>query len=119
LYAYRLYENDRYYRVLRSAGNYLAAHAPPGEVLTVVHEATVVSFYADHPYTMLYVLPFDAIMEKLPQAHYLVFDDRVFPQLDEAQIQAVVNYVYTDFHVEVELAENGRSLSIFRNADLD
>jgi 4-amino-4-deoxy-L-arabinose transferase-like glycosyltransferase len=119
LYAYRLYENDRYYRVLRSAGNYLAAHAPPGEVLTVVHEATVVSLYADRPYSMLYVLPFDAIMEKLPEAHYLVFDDRVFPQLDEAQIQAVVNYVTTDFHVEVELAENGRSLSIFRNADLD
>jgi hypothetical protein len=115
LYAQRLHENDRYYGVLRSAGIYLAEHTPVEEVLTVVHEATVISLYADRHYKMLYVLSYDAVIEELAQAHYLVYDNRVFPQLSEGQIQEVEAYIYSHFAVETEITKNGRIVTIYRN----
>ncbi|MGB9879177.1 MAG: ArnT family glycosyltransferase, partial [Anaerolineae bacterium] len=41
LYAWRIFENDRYYNVLRMAGLYLQERTEPDEVVTVLHEATV------------------------------------------------------------------------------
>jgi len=116
LYAYRLQENDRYYGVLHSAGLYLAEHTPAEEVITVVHEATAVSYYADRPYKMLYVLSYDAVMEELAQSQYLVYDNRMFPQLSEGQIQDVEAYLHSHFEVEAAITENGRTVMIYRNA---
>ena len=114
LYAFRLSENDRYYAALRSAGVYLSEHTQPGEILNVVHEATVTSLYADRHYNMLYVLPFEAIIETLSQAHYLVYDDHVFLQLNDSQIQAVEAYIHDHFSVAAEMTDNGRDVLIYQ-----
>ncbi len=118
LYAYRLQENDRYYGALRSAGLYLAEHTPAKELLAVVHEGPVVSFYANRHYLMLYVLSFETIIKELAQIRYLIYDHRVFTHLNESQMQEVETYIRSHFGVETEITENGRTVTIYRNEDL-
>jgi hypothetical protein len=65
LYAWRLFENDRYYNILRLAGLYLKEHTEPDEVITVLHEATVTAYYAERHYYMLYTASLDVAMRIL------------------------------------------------------
>ena len=74
----RAVTNDRYYGALAGAGSYLSTHSPPDAVITVLHEATVVGYYADRNYNMLYTLPYAEAVAVLENTNYLVYDQPVF-----------------------------------------
>ncbi len=44
LYGWRVQENDRFYNVLRLAGQYLREQTDPAEVITVAHQASVTAY---------------------------------------------------------------------------
>jgi hypothetical protein len=67
---------------------------------------------------MLYTFPFEKVIEKLSQARYLVYDQRVFPQLSEDQIQEAEAYIRRHFAVETEFTENGRGVTLYRNVNV-
>lgn len=117
LYAWRLFENDRYYNVLRLAGLYLRDHTDPNEVITVLHEATVTAYYADRHYYMLYTAPFETVMRTLDRTRYLVWDHEVFLALTEEQVQAVREYVEKHFAVEKTIHDEYRQVIIYRRLD--
>ncbi len=119
LYAFRLFESDRNFGALRAAGLYLAERTQLGEVVTVVHQAPVITFYTDRPSNQLQFQPFDKVMASLARARYLVVDDHVFAQLSEQQIQDFIDYIVRYFDLEVEVTENGRSIPIYRRAGLE
>jgi len=118
LYAWRLFENDRYYNVLHLAGLYLQEHTEPDEVITVVHEATVTAYYANRHYNMLYTAPMERVIQILEQTRYLVWDNVVFLALNEDQIQAVQNYVTQHFVVEQMIQDKYRQVTIYRRQDI-
>jgi len=118
LYAWRVFENDRYYNVLRLAGLYLQEHTEPDEVITVVHEATVTAYYANRHYNMLYTAPMERVIQILEQTRYLVWDNVVFLALNEDQIQAVQNYVTQHFVVEQVIQDKYRQVTIYRRQDI-
>ncbi|MDW8068306.1 MAG: glycosyltransferase family 39 protein [Anaerolineae bacterium] len=117
LYAWRLFENDRYYNVLRLAGLYLQAHTDSREIITVVHEATVTAYYADRHYHMLYTLPMEGVMKVLEETRYLVWDHTVFLSLSEEQIRAVQEYVSQHFFVDRVIRDDYRELTIYRRRE--
>jgi 4-amino-4-deoxy-L-arabinose transferase-like glycosyltransferase len=118
LYAWRLFENDRYYNVLRLAGLYLQEHTDPDEVITVVHEATVTAYYASRHYYMLYTIPLDRVLAILEQTRYLVWDHELFLALNEEEIQIVREYVKQHFFVEQVIRDQYREVTIHRRRDL-
>lgn len=117
LYAWRLFENDRYYNVLRLTGLYLREHTNPDEIITVVHEATVTAYYANRHYYMLYTLPLDRVMAILEQTRWLVWDHELFLALDEGGVQAVREYVKQHFSVEQVIRDQYREVIIYRRED--
>lgn len=117
LYAWRLFENDRYYNVLRLAGLYLREHTDPEEVITVVHEATVTAYYANRHYYMLYTLPLEGVIRTLEGTRYLVWDHEVFLALNGEEIRAVREYVSQHFLVETVVRDEYREVTIYRRLE--
>lgn len=117
LYAWRLFENDRYYNVLRLAGLYLQKHTAPEEVITVVHEATVTAYYSNRHYYMLYTLPLEGVIRTLEGTRYLVWDHEVFLALNEEQIGAVREYVSQHFLAETVIQDGYREVTIYRRRE--
>lgn len=117
LYAWRLFENDRYYNVLRLAGLYLHEHTDPEEVITVVHEATVTAYYANRHYYMLYTLPLEGVIRILEGTRYLVWDNEVFLALNGEEIRAVREYVSQHFLVETVVRDEYREVTIYRRLE--
>ncbi len=117
LYAWRLFENDRYYNVLRLAGLYLQEHTGPEEIITVVHEATVTAYYANRHYNMLYTLLMEEVIRVLEGTCYLVWDHEIFLRLDEGQIGVVREYVNQHFLVEQVIRDNYREVTIYRRRE--
>ncbi|MBC7227599.1 MAG: glycosyltransferase family 39 protein [Thermoflexales bacterium] len=117
LYAWRLFENDRYYNVLRLTGLYLQNHTEPKEIITVVHEATVTAYYANRHYNMLYTLPLERVMQVLAGTRYLVWDHEVFLALNEGQIYVVREYVNQHFEVEQVIRDDYREVTIYRRRE--
>lgn len=62
---------------------------------------------------------FDSVIASLSQAHYIVVDDHVFTQLTEQQIQTVLNYINQHFSLETTIAENGRTVPVYRHINLN
>lgn len=116
-YAWRLFENDRYYNVLRLAGLYLKVRTDSREIITVVHEATVTAYYANRHYHMLYTLPIEGVMKVLERTRYLVWDHTVFLSLSEGQIRAVQEYVDRHFFVDRVIRDNYREVTIYRRRE--
>ncbi|MCS7220902.1 MAG: glycosyltransferase family 39 protein [Anaerolineae bacterium] len=114
LYAWRLLENDRFYRVLRLAGEYLREHTKPDEVITVAHQATVVAYYADRHYYMLYTLSKDAIDAILARTRYLVWDDPTFLALTPSEVADLRQEIQERFRVEQVIRDRDREVLIYR-----
>jgi len=117
LYAWRVFESDHYYNVLRLTGLYLQEHTEPEEVITVVHEATVTAYYANRHYNMLYTAPMESVMQILEQTRYLVWDNTVFLALTEDQIRTVQEYVAQHFGVEQVIQDEHRQVTIYSRRD--
>jgi len=117
IYAHRLLANEPYYNALRLAGIYLNEHSAPSSVIAVVHEATVVGYYADRPYMMLYTRSSEsAVIQTLAQTQYLVWDHTVFPTLTEEQIHAVQDYVAQHFTVAQVIRDDHREITIYQRS---
>ncbi len=114
LYGWRLLENDRFYRVLRLAGEYLRERTEPDEVITVAHQATVVAYYADRHYTMLYTLPKDAMDAILDRTRYLVWDDPIFLALTPSEVADLRREIQERFRVEQVIRDGDREVLIYR-----
>jgi 4-amino-4-deoxy-L-arabinose transferase-like glycosyltransferase len=117
-YRARLYDNDRFYHALMATGDYVRTHTAPGEVITVVHEAPTVGYYADRSYEMLYTRRAGDVGRLLQDARLLVWDDGVFSYLSEQQIHAVQDYVASHFTVAQVIRDDYRAITVYqRNAD--
>ncbi len=117
IYAHRLLANEPYYNALRLAGAYLKEHSAPTSVIAVVHEATVIGYYADRPYIMLYTANSEsAVIQILMQTQDLVWDHTVFPSLTEEQIHAVQEYVAQHFTVAQVIRDDHREITIYRRS---
>lgn len=115
-YAERL-ANEAYYRVLTLAGERVAAITEPEQVIAVVHQATVVAYYADRPYQMLYTLPMQRVMDALSKAEVLVWDAPTFPLLTGNEIGHVSAAVSAGFALQEVVNDDGRSVAIYRSKD--
>ena len=113
-YAQRVLHNDSFYGVLRLAGAYIGEHTTPTEVITVAHQATVVGYYADRRYQMLYTLPLDRALRVLDTTDMLVWDDSVFLAMDAAGLQTVQDYVARHFDQEKIIRDNDRQVTVYR-----
>jgi hypothetical protein len=111
---YRAVHSDSYYSALANAGAYLNAHTPPDAVIAVIHEATVVGYYADRSYRMLYTLSLDETLQVLAQTEYLVFDHVVFVRQVDSEIQEVLDYIDAHFELEHEVQDPHRQITILR-----
>jgi len=112
-YTQRVLHNDSFYGVLRLAGAYVGEHTLPDEVITVAHQATVVGYYADRRYQMLYTLPVDRALRVLDTTHVLVWDDPVFLAMDATQLQTVRNYIAHHFEQEKIIRDNDRQVIVY------
>jgi 4-amino-4-deoxy-L-arabinose transferase-like glycosyltransferase len=116
VYARPLLENDRFYNVLRLAGERVTDLTAPRQVLTVAHQGTVIGYYADRPYRMLYTLREDAVLQALDETDVLVWDDPQFFFLDADQVQRVRNYVEQYFGVDRVVSDGERRVTIYSRA---
>lgn len=114
LYGWRLLENDRFYRVLRLAGEYLREHTEPDEVITVAHQATVVAYYADRHYYMLYTSSKGVINAILARTRYLVWDDPIFLALTPSEVADLRREIQERFQVEQVIRDGDREVLIYR-----
>jgi 4-amino-4-deoxy-L-arabinose transferase-like glycosyltransferase len=114
VYAERI-ANDEFYRILAMTGRRINAITAPDEVVTVVHQATVVAYYADRPYTMLYTLPSPLLIDEvLDGASVLVWDAPTFLGLESNEIERVQATVTAEFSLEEEVSDNRRSVGVYR-----
>jgi hypothetical protein len=111
----RAVRNDRYYTAVAHAGAYLKDHTPPDAVIAVIHEATVVGYYADRSYRMLYTLDLDRTLQVLAETEFLVYDRVVFVRQTEAETQQALDYIQAHFELEREIHAEGRRVVILRN----
>jgi hypothetical protein len=114
LYGWRLLENDHFYRVFQLAGEYLQRRTRPNEVITVAHQATVVAYYADRPYVMLYTLSREAIDAALARTRYLVWDDPIFLALTPSEVADLRQEIQRRFRVEEVIRDGDREVLIYR-----
>jgi 4-amino-4-deoxy-L-arabinose transferase-like glycosyltransferase len=114
LYSARLLSNDQFYNVLRLAGEYLREHTDPNEVITVAHQATVTSYYADRRTLMLYTMPQDAIERTLQRTTVLVWDDENFQVLSRPEVEALRQEVEKRFVIEQVVRDDVRAVTIYR-----
>jgi hypothetical protein len=113
-YRTRMFRNNRYYGVLREAGQYLSETTSSGETIVVVHEGTVLGYYADRSYTFLYTRQYDSVMDTLTEANYLVYDNPSFFYLSEEEIGEVDEYIESNFQIEETIQDDFRSILIYR-----
>jgi 4-amino-4-deoxy-L-arabinose transferase-like glycosyltransferase len=113
-YAQRLLRSDPFYNVLRLAGIYIRNHAPAEEELVVAHQATVVAYYADRHYNMLYTLSQEGIMQVLAHTNHLLWDDPILTRLDGEQVKEVQEYVAQHFDVEQIIQDEHRRITYYR-----
>lgn len=114
LYSQRMFESDRYYNVLKLAGEYLDSHAPEGEQLLVVHEGPVVSYYAHRPYRFLYTESLAGVEELLAAGDYLVLDHPIFVRLTAEEVEQVIQTIQVDFNLEQTIQDPYRQVMIYR-----
>jgi 4-amino-4-deoxy-L-arabinose transferase-like glycosyltransferase len=114
VYARLLLENDRFYGVLRLAAEQVRDRTAPGDVVTIAHQGTVVSYYADRHYRMLYPLSEDAVMQVLEGTDVLLWDDPYFLLLDAGQTKRVRDYVDQHFSVDRVVQDGERRVTIYR-----
>lgn len=114
LYSWRVFQSDRYHNVLYLTGLYLREHTRPTEVIAIVHQATVVGYYADRHYEMLYTKPLQSILHLLAEVDHLVWDATVFLALDDEQIQLIEAYVAQHYAVEQTIQDGERQVTIYR-----
>jgi hypothetical protein len=98
-FAFRVFHSEHYYGALRAVGEVLGQHTPSDTIIAVVNQGTVVSYYADRPYRLLYTLPYDRAIEVLEKTEFLVFDRWVFLFQSESEMQDLRAYI--DIHFEV------------------
>ena len=115
--ARRMFFEDRYYGILKEAGEFLADRVPPGEVITIVHEGPVFSYYAEHPYQLLYTRSYESVLETIDKATYLVFDYPTFPKLTPEEIDRVERYIEDDFDEMSVLADDHRQLTVYKRRE--
>ena len=113
VYAERI-ANDSFYCVLAMAGKQVKATTVPGEVVTVAHQAPVVAYYSDRPYTMLYTLPAAAINKLLSESTVLVWDAPTFLALRSDERERVEAAVAANFVLEKVVTDDQRSVAIYK-----
>ncbi len=113
VYAERL-ANEQFYGSLAQAGRQVAATTAPGELVTVVHQATVVAYYADRPYAMLYTQPFSRVTALVDQASVVVWDEATFLRLKPDEIDRIRASVAEDFELAELVRDANRSVAIYR-----
>ncbi len=116
-YAQRLLHSDPFYNVLRLAGIYIGSQAPAGEELIVAHQATVVAYYADRHYNMLYTLSQEGIMQVLAHTDHLLWDDSNLIGLDGEQAREVQEYVAEHFDVQQIIQDEHRQVTYYRRTN--
>lgn len=112
--AHRLFVEPPYYQLLRTAGLYLNQHTPPTAKIAVVHQATVVGYYADRNYVGLYGSNLEGVFTLLDQVAYLVYDHPVFVQLSPEEIEAVNQYIAEHFLLLETIQDESRTISIYQ-----
>ena len=110
----RVLEDDRFYNVLRLAGEYLQEHTDPADVITVAHQATATAYHADRQYDMLYTASREAIERILQRTQYLVWDQPTFLTLTPAEVTAVQEEIQARFHIERTIRDNVRTVTIYQ-----
>jgi 4-amino-4-deoxy-L-arabinose transferase-like glycosyltransferase len=113
-YGWRVLENDRFYNVLRLAGEYLREHSDPADVITVAHQATVTAYYADRHYDMLYTASREGIERILQRTRYFVWDQPTFLTLTPAEVKEVQEEIRARFHTERIIRDNVRAVTIYQ-----
>jgi 4-amino-4-deoxy-L-arabinose transferase-like glycosyltransferase len=113
-YAQRLLHSDSFYNVLRLAGGYIHDHGLANEELVVAHQATVVAYYADRHYNMLYTRSQEEIMQVLAHTPHLLWDDPILTRLDDEQVKEVQQYVEQLFEVEQVIRDEYRQVTYYR-----
>ncbi len=113
----RMFFEDRYYGILRETGEFLADRVPADEVITIVHEGPVFSFYAEHPYQLLYTQSFDNVLVVIDEATFLVFDYPTFPRLTQEEIEFVTQYINEHFDEMAVLADDHRQLTVYQRKE--
>lgn len=76
-YRARAWEADRGDLALRRMGEWLGEHTPPDIALTTVRSGTVVGYYADRPYELLYVNDAAGVMMLLRESRIVVVDEPI------------------------------------------
>jgi 4-amino-4-deoxy-L-arabinose transferase-like glycosyltransferase len=116
IFVHRAVTSDRYHEALARAGEYVGSHTVSDAVVTVVHEATVVAYYADRHYHMLYTLPFEQALALLEKTEVLVYDQPVFVHQTEAEIAELLAYIDEHFDVEHVAEAAGREVTVMRRS---
>jgi 4-amino-4-deoxy-L-arabinose transferase-like glycosyltransferase len=114
IYGYRLLHNDADLAPAKEAGDYLAANAPAGSLVTVVRQGPVVGYYANLPYTFLYPRPFAENKELVAKADYVVVDSQEFWQQTPQETEALLQIVADNFTVETVLGDGDGRVTIYR-----
>lgn len=113
VYADRL-ASDGFYQVLADAGGRVQALIGPDEVVTIVHQAPVVAYYADRPYRMLYTQPVERVAALLREANVLVWDASMFVYLNDKERAAVSDSVATEFRLVEQVSAGQRTVAIYQ-----
>lgn len=118
-YQGRMFTGDRIYGILRPVGVYLKQASPPDETIVVVHQGTVVGYYADRPYDFLYTKNFQGIMRVLAEADFLIYDQPSFFRLSLAEVEAVESYISEQFEVDRTFRDEYREVKVYRERSSD
>jgi hypothetical protein len=86
----------------------------PGEVVTVVHQAPVVAYYADRPYALLYTLSLKTVTAVLEDTTVLVWDAPTFLAMSSEEVTSVQASVTADFVVQDQVSVAPRSVTIYK-----
>lgn len=114
-FAYRMFDSDRYYGIIRDTGEYIAANVPSDKLITIVHEGPVLGYYADHNYLFLYTLPLEGIIKALDDADILVVDHPVFVRLSPEEKDTVMQYIDDSFEQLRIVEDSYRRTTIYRH----
>lgn len=113
-FAQRIYHSQRYYGLLKEAGQYLAENTPPDTTIAVIHEGPVVGYYADRSHYFLYTMKYPKILDTLENTEYLVFDHQVFLNLTPEEVDSVMTYIEEEFELEQLMQDSYRETHIYR-----
>jgi hypothetical protein len=113
-----MYATDRLYGVLKKAGEYLNEYSEADEMIVIVHEGTVLSYYADRNYQFLYTLGYEQTMETLERTDIFVYDQPSFFKLTEDEIDTVWAYINAHFEEEQIISDPNRAITIYRRSGI-